>query len=89
MASTAELIRKENEALKKARETHRARIKKLEESEYKRILKLLKNVQFFETEFSDVELEAGFRKMVELKQTPSQPGEKNSLESATTMSSVT
>jgi len=72
MASTEELIQKETGALKKAKETYRVRVRKLEENEYKRILKILKHVHFFETEFSDAELQEGFGKMVKLKQPPNQ-----------------
>lgn len=67
MANTAELIRKENEALEKAKKAHQAKIKKLEESEFKRIFKLLKQKHFFEIDFSETELSEGFDKMIDWK----------------------
>lgn len=67
MATTAEMIRQENEAFKKAKSTHRARIKKLQEAELKRFLKIMKQTSILETEFSDAELLEGFKKMIEWK----------------------
>lgn len=68
MASTAKLIQRELDVLQKAKDTHRARVKKLEENEFKRILKFLKQANFFETDFSDSDLQEGFSRMVESKQ---------------------
>jgi len=45
MPTTAELIQKENAALSKAKETYRNRVQKLEQNEFKRILKYLKKIQ--------------------------------------------
>jgi len=67
MTSTAELIKKEYEALQKAKSAYRSRIQKLEESEHKRVLKFMKKAAFFETDFSDSELQEGFEKMIEWK----------------------
>lgn len=67
MTSTAELIRKENEAIKKTNSASRERIKKLKEAEYKRAFKFLKKTDFFDTEFSDSELLEGFNKMIDWK----------------------
>lgn len=67
MANTAELIRKENEVLEKAKKAHQAKIKKLEEAEFKRIFKLLKQKHFFEIDFTDTELSEGFDKMIDWK----------------------
>jgi len=69
MPTTAELIQKENAALSKAKETYRNRVQKLEQNEFKRILKYLKQSHFFEADFSDNELQEGFKKMVQTKQT--------------------
>ena len=67
MPTTAELIQKEAAALKKTKETYRHRVNKLEQTEYKRILKFLKLADFFEVDFTDSELQAGFEKMAQSK----------------------
>ena len=78
MPTTAELMRKENEALKKAQELHRTRLKKLEDNETKRLFKILKTNNYFDYEFSDEEVTAGIQAMVLMKN-PSTvfPEEKN------------
>ena len=67
MTTIAEQIRKEDEAFKKAKASHRARLKKLEDTTYKRIFKQLKKTDFLEIEFTDIELVDGFNKMIEWK----------------------
>ncbi len=73
MPTTVELIQKEAAALKKAKETYRQRVNKLEQTEYKRILKFLKQANFFEVNFTDSELQTGFEKMVQTKLVSGQP----------------
>jgi len=67
MPTTAELMRKENEALKKAQELHRTRLKKLEANETKRLFKILKTNNYFDYEFSDEEVTVGIQTMVLMK----------------------
>ena len=78
MPTTAELMRKENETLKKAQDLHRTRLKKLEANETKRLFKILKTNNYFDYEFSDEEVTAGIQAMVLMKN-PSTvfPEEKN------------
>jgi len=67
MPSTAELLRKENDVLKRAQHAHRTRVKKLESSVFKRIAKLIKQTDFFEYDFSDEEFISGINQMCSLK----------------------
>ena len=65
--STAELMRKENENLKKSKRQHRERLKKLENKELKRIGKVLKETKYFEYKFTDDDVYAGINRMIKLK----------------------
>ena len=67
MTTITERIRQEEECFKKAKAAHRVRLNKLEDVAYKRIFKQLKKTDFFETDFTDVELVEGFKKMIEWK----------------------
>jgi len=67
MPTTAELMRKENDTLRKAQSQHRARIQKLEASELKRISKILKQTGYFEYDFSDDEVIDCIKKMILVK----------------------
>lgn len=70
MPTTAELIRKELEEQKKRDEQHKARMKKFEEKELKRVYRILKQAEFFGVEISDDELLDEFRKIVQQKKRP-------------------
>jgi len=67
MPTISELMRKENEALKKAQQQHKARTKKLEDSALKHLGKLLRQSDYYDYEFTDKEILAGIENMVSLK----------------------
>jgi len=71
MPTTAELIHKEEEEFKKARNRRRSRLKKIEEDELKRLFRILKLTDYFKYEFSDKELFNGLKQIVQMKKNDS------------------